>query len=67
MVLGYTLGKIYIYSTFEYAIMKLPYEILQAVFGAVFGMILCWKCGIRRLFMNAVDDSEQNPGHQRRQ
>ncbi len=67
MVLGYTLGKIYIYSTFEYAIIKLPYEVMQATVGAVFGMILCWKCGIHRMFENAMADSEQYPMYQRRQ
>ena len=30
MVVGYTLGKAFVYSTPEYAIIKLPYEILQA-------------------------------------
>ena len=30
MVTLYTLGKIYVYSTFEYAMIKLPYEIAQA-------------------------------------
>ncbi|HHW68521.1 MAG TPA: hypothetical protein GXX16_12620, partial [Epulopiscium sp.] len=29
MVVGYTLGKIYVYSTFEYVMVKLPYEIAQ--------------------------------------
>jgi len=50
MVAGYTLGKAFIYSTPEYAILKLPYEILQAAVGAVGGMLLCWKCGLRRLY-----------------
>ncbi len=50
MVVGYTLGKTFIYSTFEYAIMKLPYEILQAAVGAIFGMVLCFKCGLKKLF-----------------
>ena len=50
MVCGYTLGKIFVYSTFEYAMIKLPYEIAQAALGAVLGMILCWRCGIHRLF-----------------
>jgi len=54
MVFGYTLGKIYIYSTFEYAMIKLPYEIAQAALGAILGMVLCWKCGIRRLFDNII-------------
>ena len=50
MVTGYTLGKIFVYSTLEYAIIKLPYEAAQAVLGAVLGMLLCWKCGIYNLF-----------------
>ena len=50
MVAGYSLGRAFIYSTPEYALLKLPYQILQAVVGAVFGMVLCWKCGIHRLY-----------------
>lgn len=49
MVVGYSLGRAFIYSTPEYAIMKLPYQILQAVVGAIAGMLLCWKCGIIKL------------------
>ena len=43
MVVGYTLGRAYIYSTPEYALLKMPYQILQAVVGAVLGMLICWK------------------------
>lgn len=50
MVVGYSLGKAFIYSTPEYAILKLPYEILQAAVGAVVAMILCWKCRLSKLF-----------------
>lgn len=50
MVVGYTLGKIYVYSTFEYAMLKLPYEIAQGALGAAIGMFLCWNCGIHTLF-----------------
>lgn len=49
MVVGYSLGRAFIYSTPEYAWLKLPYQILQAVVGAVAGMLLYWKCGIRKL------------------
>ena len=49
MVTGYTLGKIFIYSTFEYAMIKLPYEIAQAALGAVLAMILCWKFKINTI------------------
>ena len=50
MVVGYSLGRAFIYSTPEYAVMKMPYQILQAAVGAVLGMILCWKCGIYKLY-----------------
>ena len=50
MVVGYSLGRAFIYSTPEYALLKLPYQILQAVVGAVVGMILCWKFGIYKLY-----------------
>lgn len=42
MVTGYTLGKIFVYSTLEYAIMKLPFEITQALLGAVVSVVLCF-------------------------
>ena len=54
MVIGYSLGRAFIYSTPEYALLKLPYQILQAVVGAVVGMLLCWKCGIVRLYQRHV-------------
>ena len=54
MIVGYSLGRAFIYSTPEYAILKLPYQILQAVVGAIMGMILCWKCGIYKIFRRTV-------------
>ncbi len=51
MVIGYTLGKIFVYSTFEYAMIKLPYEIAQGALGAVLGMVLCWRCGVRNMYL----------------
>ena len=61
MVVGYTLGKIFVYSTFEYAMMKLPYEIAQGALGAVLGMILCWRFGIRKLFLSLVERKRNEP------
>jgi len=46
MVVGYTLGRAFLYSTPEYAVLKLPFQILQAGTGAVVGMILCFPCRI---------------------
>ncbi len=48
MVVGYSLGRAYIYSTPEYAILKLPYQILQAVTGAVVALVLLFKSPVKR-------------------
>ena len=51
MVIGYTLGRAFIYATPQTALIKLPYEILQAAVGGVGGLLLCWKAGVRKLFL----------------
>ena len=43
MVVGYSLGRAFIYATPAAAIAKLPYQILQALVGAALGMVLRWK------------------------
>lgn len=50
MVIGYSLGRAFIYATPEAALLKLPYQILQAAVGALVGTLLVWKCGLRKLF-----------------
>ena len=40
MVVGYSLGRAFIYATPEAAWLKLPYQILQAAVGAVSGIYL---------------------------
>ncbi len=42
MVVGYSLGRAFLYSTPEYALLKLPFQILQAAVGAVAGILLCF-------------------------
>lgn len=54
MVVGYSLGRAFIYSTPEYAIIKLPYQILQAAVGTVFGMLLYWSCGVGKLYKKII-------------
>ncbi len=44
MIVGYTFGRAFLYSTIEYAILKLPFQILQAAVGAVGSMALCFSC-----------------------
>ena len=57
MVTGYTLGKWFIYSTPEYALLKLPFQILQAVTGAVVSIALCWKFGLVKLWQRLVSNA----------
>jgi uncharacterized membrane protein len=46
MVIGYSLGRAFIYSTPYYAYLKLPYQILQAAVGAIGALLLCFKGGL---------------------
>ncbi len=55
MVVGYTLGKIYVYSTFEYAMLKLPFEIAQAVLGAVGGIIIVYGLGLKSIYTRWIN------------
>lgn len=50
MVVGYSLGRAFIYSTPHYAYIKLPYQILQAAVGAVGSIVLCFKAGLLERF-----------------
>ena len=49
-VIGYTFGRAYIYNTPAYAILKLPFQILQTFVGSGAALLLCWKCGIVKFF-----------------
>ena len=55
MIAGYSIGRAFFYSTPETALIKLPYQTLQAAVGAVFGMLICWKLGIRKLFNKLME------------
>ena len=50
MVVGYTLGRAFVYSTPEYALAKLPFQFLQAGVGAVLSILLCYSWGIQKAF-----------------
>lgn len=47
-VAGYSLGRAFIYSTPEYALLKLPFQVFQGVFGAAVAVILCFPAGLLR-------------------
>ena len=57
MVVGYSLGRAFIYSTPEYALLKLPFQILQAITGAVVSIALCWKFGLVKLWQRLVSNA----------
>lgn len=54
MAAGYSQGRAFIYSTPEYALLKLPYQILQAVVGAAIGMVLLGKFKPVNLFTRKI-------------
>ena len=59
MVTGYTLGRAFVYATKEYAIIKLPFEILQAGVGAVIAPILAYKTPLKKVFFAVNKKKEE--------
>ena len=56
-IIGYSLGRAFFYGSnrsIETAIVKLPFQVLQVLIGAVIGMLLCYAFGLRKLFDNRV-------------
>ena len=49
-VVGYTLGRAYVYSTPAYAVAEFPFQILQTLVGSTLALLLCWKCGVVKIF-----------------
>ncbi len=58
LVVGYSLGRAFVYATPEAALVKLPYELLQGVVGAVGGMLLVWKGNLHTLYRKAQNRIE---------
>lgn len=54
MVVGYSLGRAFLYSTPEYAILKLPFQILQAAVGGIVSMVLCFKFKLVKLYHKII-------------
>ena len=55
-VAGYTLGRAYLYSTPAYAAAKFPFQILQTLVGSTLALLLCWKCGVVRIYQKQFDE-----------
>ena len=45
-VVGYSVGRALVYATPEAAMLKFPFQVFQATFGAVVSMLLCFKAGL---------------------
>ena len=61
MVVGYTFGRAYLYGTPEYAVLKLPYQILQAAVGAVMGVIISFAFLRAENRKNCFNDTARTP------
>ena len=60
MVVGYSVGREFFYGQPGAWLVKLPYQILQAVVGAAVGLVLCFPCGIRKLYLKSCPDLPEN-------
>jgi uncharacterized membrane protein len=49
-VIGYSIGRAFIYATPEAALLKLPYQLLMAFGGGAIALVLCWKSGVEKQF-----------------
>ena len=45
-VAGYSVGRALVYATPEAAMLKVPFQVFQAAFGAAVSMLLCFKAGL---------------------
>lgn len=52
MVIGYTIGNAYFYGdrSMATALFKFPKQVIQALFGAVMSLFLCYKLGLKGIF-----------------
>ena len=55
MATGYTLGSAFIYSTPEYAVYKIPFELLQAAVGVAIAMPLAYKFRLKKICLGLVE------------
>ncbi len=55
MITGYTLGRAFIYASPETAMIKLPFQILQAAVGAILSVILVYKFKLREKLYRTIN------------
>ena len=49
-VVGYSIVRAFVYATPEAAMLKFPFQVFQATFGAVVAMLLCFKAGLLKFW-----------------
>ena len=49
-VVGYSLGRTFVYATAEAAMLKLPFQCFQAIFGSSVAMILAFPAGLKKFW-----------------
>ena len=59
-VIGYTLGRAFVYGTPAYAVIKLPFQVLQTAVGSVIALILCWRLGLVGIFRKFFGDGKKD-------
>lgn len=59
MIVGYTLGRAFVYGTPEKALIKLPFQIGQAATGAILGSVLYYKTPVRKLCAPKLANAEK--------
>lgn len=59
-LVGYTLGRYYIYSTPAYAIAKIPLQAVQTAATSVVGLLLCWPCGLKAQYDKIINTEKYN-------
>ena len=57
-VIGYTLGRAFVYATPEAAIIKLPFAFLQAGVGAVIAVVLCYPYNLVEKFGKVFNNNK---------
>ncbi len=59
VVVGYSLGRRFVYNVaggWAAVWLKLPYEILQALVGAVVGYLLYWKTPLKKIYLRMIQN-----------
>ncbi len=63
MIAGYTFGRAFVYATMEVSLVKLPFECVQGIFGAVLAVVILYPMRLRAWFQRLTGSGD--PRHPR--